>query len=126
MKIFNMPRGAGKTHRMLYASEFHNAPILCKDEKYKEMLIDRSKMFGIKIPTPITVDEFVSSRRMGKICGDILIDETLMVLNELVECISGNRVKILGCTLSDEDNEKLCRWYERGGMIDRPIEYEEN
>lgn len=122
MKIFNMPRGAGKTHRMLYASEFNNAPILCKDEKYKEVLIHRSKIFGIKIPTPITVRELIS----GKQCDRILIDESIIVLNELVKCVSGGHVEILGCTLSDEDNEKLCRWYEHGGMIDRPIEYEEN
>jgi hypothetical protein len=27
MKIINLPRGGGKTTRLLYASEFHNAPI---------------------------------------------------------------------------------------------------
>ena len=122
MRLFNLPRGAGKTHRMLYASEFHNAPILCKDKKYKDMLLDRSKKFGIKIPTPITVDEFLSHKR----CDNILIDETLMVLNELIKRIGGSQVKILGCTLSDEDNEKMCRWYKNGGMVDRPVEYEDN
>lgn len=35
MKIFNMPRGAGKSHRMLYASELHNAPILCFNQSQK-------------------------------------------------------------------------------------------
>ncbi|MBO5037700.1 MAG: hypothetical protein J6D42_11560 [Clostridia bacterium] len=123
MKIFNLPRGAGKTHRMLYASEFNNAPILCKDETYKEVLIHKSNILGIKIPTPITVRELIS----GKRCDRILIDESIMVLNELVKCVSGGRhVEILGCTLSDEENGKLCRWYENGGMVDRPIGREEN
>ena len=29
MKIINLGRGKGKTTRLLYASEFNDAPILC-------------------------------------------------------------------------------------------------
>ena len=38
MKIINLGRGQGKTTRLLYASEFQNIPILCKDWSAKRDL----------------------------------------------------------------------------------------
>ena len=38
MKIINLPRGQGKTTRLLYASEFNDAPILCHTHASKDYL----------------------------------------------------------------------------------------
>ena len=43
MRIFNLSRAAGKTTRMLYASEFENAPILCRGLPDKGRLMDKAK-----------------------------------------------------------------------------------
>lgn len=119
MKIFNMPRGAGKSHRMLYASEFHNAPILCFNQSQKNTLIEKSQMYGINIPTPITVEQFITNH--GRENKEVLVDEALLVLESLINHLSYSKTKILGCTLSDEKNSELCRWIVNNTVSDLPL-----
>lgn len=66
MKIINIPRGQGKTTRLLYASEFNNIPILCATYTQKGYLKDRAKELGLEIPEPVTVDEITSGKIRGK------------------------------------------------------------
>ncbi len=119
MKIFNMPRGAGKSHRMLYASELHNAPILCFNQSQKNTLIEKSQMYGINIPTPITVEQFITNQ--GRENKEILVDEALLVLESLINHLCYSKTKILGCTLSDEKNSELCRWIVNNTVSDLPL-----
>ena len=62
-KVFNLPRGTGKSMRMLYASEFNNLPILCANRSCKESLVDTAASYKIKIPEPITVDDFIQNKQ---------------------------------------------------------------
>lgn len=48
MKIINLPRGRGKTMRLLYASEFNYIPILCSTNAEKIHLIEQANRFGLK------------------------------------------------------------------------------
>lgn len=66
MKIINIPRGQGKTTRLLYASEFQNIPILCATYTQKGHLKDRAKELGLEIPEPVVVDEITSGKIKGK------------------------------------------------------------
>ena len=122
MRIFNLPRAGGKTTRMLYASEFQQIPILCKDYKYKGFLQDKAKFLGINIPEPITVKEFLDKpRSLG--AHEILIDEALMVLCEIIKQIAGRMpINIAGITLSDEKTGDMVRWYDNNGHKDMPAE----
>ena len=105
-RVINLPRGAGKTTRLLYASEFNNVPILCRLKATKEYLIDRAKRANIQIPNPITVDEFRSGNRPR----NVLVDDALCVLQEFV-----GRTTIVGLTLSDEENsEQVYQWSDDG------------
>lgn len=107
MKVFNLPRGEGKTVRMLYASEFNNAPILCFSQIQKECLIEKSQVLGINIPAPITIEAFLSNKECES--KKILIDEALHVLECLIKNLSNSDTTVLGCTLSDEEKSKLYR-----------------
>lgn len=106
MKIINLPRGRGKTTRLLYASEFTNSPILCANQVSKQHLLDRAKQLNLKIPEPITPSDvtmggvFKTSLRDK----DILIDEAPMVLQSLLSCLGMNG-SIKAITLTEEDIE---------------------
>lgn len=43
MNIINLGRGQGKTTRLLYASEFNDALILCATHSQKDHLVDMAK-----------------------------------------------------------------------------------
>lgn len=101
-KIYNLPRGSGKSMRMLYASELTSAPILCTKAS-KDYLKDLAKRYEIKIPEPITVDEYVNNKAKYP---KVLVDEALCVLKDFLA-----HTEILGITLSDEDNDnRVARW----------------
>ena len=95
MKVFTLPRGSGKTMRMLYASEFNNIPILCVGEATKNCLIEQAKQFNLNIPEPVTVREIdtLKSKRIDK----ILIDELAAVMQSIFNTYGLN---IVGCTIS--------------------------
>lgn len=111
-KIINLPRGAGKTTRMLYASEFNNVPILCRSVSTKQYLIDTARRAKIQIPTPITVNDFIKSRNRPQ---DVLVDEALYVLQEFMD-----GTKIMGLTLSAEaESKQVFCWSGNGVEIKR-------
>ena len=84
MKIFNLSRGAGKTMRMLYASEYHNVPILCATSASKKYIMDMAKWKSINIPEPIIVSEVTDGRIRGKKIKDILVDDMESVFRQML------------------------------------------
>lgn len=90
MKLFNLPRGGGKTMRMLYASEYHNAPILCTTCKHKQYIVDMAKRQNINIPEPITLSDIVNNRTTN--INDILVDDMDYVLSQLLSHIDLNMI----------------------------------
>ena len=114
MKIFNLSRGTGKTIRMLYASEFNNIPILCMNESHKANLIEQSRRFGINIPEPITVSNFIElkggrthkSYRDKDILSEVLIDEMDSVLSLLMLQAFGT--EIIGATITTD--KRSIKW----------------
>ena len=84
MRIFNLARGQGKTIRMLYASEYHNAPIVVSHHATKQYIMDMAKWKGVNIPEPITVDEMSASRIKGKNYKDVLVDDMETVLSQML------------------------------------------
>lgn len=114
MKLFNLPRAGGKSMRMIYASEFNNAPILCVNEVSKEHLLHLSRIYKIDIPEPITVNQLITGRYKSKgYYNKILVDEAISVLQAIIKA---NGVEMIGCAMSDEKNERITEQYvnERG------------
>lgn len=100
MKIINLGRQQGKTTRLLYASEFNDAPILCATYQQKRYLMDMAKELGLNIPEPIYVSEvFNGSSAMDK---DILIDEAHWVLQMLLKNM-GVRGEVKAITLTSDE-----------------------
>lgn len=111
-KTINLPRGAGKTTRMLYASEFNNVPILCGSVSAKQYLVDTARRAKIQIPTPITVNDFIKS---GNRPQEVLVDEALYVLQRFM-----GGTKIVGLTLSAEaESKQVYCWNGNGVEIKR-------
>lgn len=104
MKIINLPRGCGKTTRLLYASDFNYIPILCATFAQKDFLVDQAEKFGLNIPEPIVASELTSIRITGSKAADkdLLVDEAPMVLQSLLNSL-GMRGNIKAITLTDEE-----------------------
>ena len=104
MKIINLGRGQGKTIRLLYASEFNNAPILVSTFRQKDELVDKAHKLGLKIPEPIVVSELMTSRIQSShaVDKDLLVDEAPMVLQALLRQF-GMRGEIKAITLTEND-----------------------
>lgn len=141
MKVFDLPRGARKSTRMIYASEFHNVPILCAKNS-KDYLIDMAKRNGINIPEPISILELNEYLLNNINAKDILVDEPLIVLKELLydllgitindesnhynslfilrDILNGKGLNIIGCSFSSENN--ISRWFNSDGYIDKTWE----
>ena len=84
MKIISLGRGQGKTTRLLYASEFNNAPILCQNEVHKRSLKRMAEELGLYIPEPIIVSDFFSQKIRGKRIEEILVDDAELVLQQFL------------------------------------------
>lgn len=95
LKIIDLPRGQGKTMRLLYKSEWDQIPILCSTKSQKECLLEKSRILNINIPHPICVREFVDQKLQPK---KVLVDEACLVLQSFL-----SQTTIEACTLSSVD-----------------------
>lgn len=102
MKIFNLGRGQGKTTRMLYASEFNDAPIICPTEESKRYLIEQAKRLNLNIPTPMTVYDAITNGARGEKFNTVLVDEMNYVLKFMFRYILNTDV--IGGTITIDDN----------------------
>ena len=91
-------RGSGKTTKLLYASEFNNAPILVHSNELKKLIKAEAQELNLNIPEPISVHDITDDRLKG-MNEDILIDDLDMVVEELFKAF-GFRNNILGASIS--------------------------
>ena len=86
MKIINLGRGQGKTTRLLYASEFNDAPILCSNVNQKAELLHRTRELHLNIPEPIMVSDLFSDKHRGKRVAEdgVLVDDVELVLQQML------------------------------------------
>lgn len=105
MKIINLPRGQGKTTRLLYASEFQDVPILCATHASKDYLMSKAKEFGLDIPEPIVVSEITDNCLRGNkvVDKDLLVDEAPRVLQALLSSL-GMRGEVKAITLTEKND----------------------
>lgn len=103
MKIFNLGRCQGKTTRMLYASEFNDAPIICPTEESKRYLIEQAKRLNLNIPTPMTVYDAMTNGTRGERFNKVLVDEMNYVLKFMFRYILN--ADIIGGTITIDRGE---------------------
>ena len=104
MKIINLSRGQGKTTRLLYASEFNYAPIICSTYTQKDYLVSQAEKLGLNIPEPIVANEITSNRIRGSKAADmdLLVDEAPLVLQCLLNSL-GMRGEVKAITLTEKE-----------------------
>ena len=96
MRIINKERGKGKTTGLLYTSSIMNIPILTFNRENCNILKENASRLGFEIPEPITVSDLY--KNLGKtgsaMIKDVLIDETLTVLENLLKHLGANPVAV--------------------------------
>lgn len=103
MKIISLGRGQGKTTRLLYASEFNDAPILCSNEVHKKYLKRMAEELRLHIPEPIIVSDFFTSKIRGKRIEEILVDDAEWVLQNLLYSMGlHSEIKAITITPNEE------------------------
>lgn len=97
MKILNMPRGTGKTTKLIYASEVTGYPILCANLTAVDNIKKMAKEMECDIPEPMTITDF---KRHFYRDENVLIDEVLanniltIALNQYVDA------NVVACTMT--------------------------
>lgn len=97
MRIWNKPRGYGKTTRMLYASEYTGKSIIVSTKERAHQLEAQAKQLGLQIPKVLCVSEFFN--RDNYCSTDVIIDEAFDVLESLIRGIRPG-IKISDTTLT--------------------------
>ena len=97
MKVYNQPRGSGKTTRLIYESAMKQIPILCTDWLRAGFIKESAKEMGLSIPEPISADylmfedrdEFGNNVRPAQIRkatkNGVLIDEALTIFKMFLQ-----------------------------------------
>lgn len=98
MRIWNKPRGTGKTTRMLYASEYTGNNIVVSTKERAHQLESTAKQLGLNIPKVLCADDFLD-RDITKCSKDIIIDEAFDVLQAFVKGVRG-KTEISDITLT--------------------------
>jgi hypothetical protein len=73
-EIISKGIGEGKTTRCIELSAEHQAYIVCETHKEARRIFDMSVEMGLKIPFPITLNEFISGQFCGKRINGFIID----------------------------------------------------
>lgn len=103
MKIYNLPRGSGKTTRMLYISEYTGYPILCINNTHKTYVTELARKNSVNIPEPVTIDKMRGRRHTS-----YLIDDAEYLLQKLLRMVVDPDITIDSITMScDKNNEGL-------------------
>lgn len=97
MKILNMPRGTGKTTKLIYTSEVTGFPILCANLNAVDNVKKMAKEMKCDIPEPMTIADF--KRHFYK-NENVLIDEVLA--NNLLTIALNQYVgaNVVACTMT--------------------------
>lgn len=96
MRVINKERGKGKTTGLLYTSSIMNIPILTFNREYCDILKENASRLGFEIPEPIAVTDLY--KNLGKagsaMIKDVLVDETLTVLENLLKHLGANPIAV--------------------------------
>jgi len=78
-----MKRGFGKTYQLIKKSFLTGDYIICQNHQEASMIQSQALKLGLKIPFPITYQDFNNRRYEGKNISGFLIDNVEMFLQSL-------------------------------------------
>jgi hypothetical protein len=85
MEKIIMPRGTGKTHQLIIKSADTGDYIVCHSIDEALRIQHESNKLGVKIPLPITYNEFIKNEYYAKGIKGFLIDNVEKLLQSLTE-----------------------------------------
>lgn len=101
MKILNMPRGTGKTTKLIHTSEVTGYPILCSNLFMVDNVKKMAEEMGCDIPEPMTIADFRHKFYQDE---NVLVDEIFannLLATALNQYIGAN---VVACTMTIESN----------------------
>lgn len=100
MRIINKRRGAGKTTALIYTSYVMGYPILTFSRKNISIIQSTASQLGLTIPEPICIEDVLSGKFAGGIPSEVLVDESLMVLDTVLNWFN---IKPVAVTLTAKE-----------------------
>lgn len=96
MRVINKARGKGKTTGLLYTSSIMNIPILTFNRRSCDILKEKAAQLGFEIPEPLAVSDLYGNpeKVISMVVKDVLVDETLAVLENLLKHLGANPVAV--------------------------------
>lgn len=89
-------RCTGKTTKLIYTSHIMGYTILVATEKRKMFVEDTAKRMGLKIPTPVTVQNILHENRGSlEVPPHLIIDDTDDVISCLISQTVGGSVEVI-------------------------------
>lgn len=79
MKEYNLPRGGGKTTRLIFISEYTGYPIVTMTNRHIDHIKETARLCGATIPEPIVFSDLMEDK-CKPIPDEVLIDEVLVCL----------------------------------------------
>lgn len=105
-KNFYLPKGMGKTTRLLSISEFCGAPVICASEDRRRHILSECKRWRYRVPAVYTAADLVSGRFIGTSRGDYVVDDADDVLEALLSRLSGGKIDVIASSSRlDEESD---------------------
>ena len=76
-------RGNGKTKRAVEYSAEHNIRILVTDDNRRSNVMQTAKYLGLKIPTPVTIEEIINGKYRRE--KNIVVDDVEDVIKSITK-----------------------------------------
>lgn len=84
MKVFQMPRGCGKTTLIIKECHRNGGVILCHHNEERDRIVEIAKSLKCDIEKPLTFDDILNRRYFGKKIDSFYIDNADMLLQQIV------------------------------------------
>lgn len=97
MKKIILPRGKGKTTELIKISAETGCYIVCRSPSEASRIQLTATQIGLRIPFPITYEEFITGQYFGKGIKGFLIDDLDKLINEISAV-----VPVYAVTMTDE------------------------
>ena len=83
METLILPRGKGKTYELIKRSSSDGGEIVCQNKVEVLRVKHEAREMGVKIPNPITYDEFINHKYRGRNIKEFYIDNVDIFIQTL-------------------------------------------
>lgn len=97
-----MKRGKGKSTALIYTSATTGIPIVTYTKKHCGYITEKAREYGVKIPTPVTVEEVRNGNLSGTGVTELLIDDAEEIIADALRKYLGRNV--VAATLTDKNS----------------------